>query len=78
VSLKRTAWIDKVIGRVLDTCAFIAGCLVVFQMITVCLEVFLRYFLNRWNIVFGLNRYEPGQCCDARIDLGAGNGERGV
>jgi TRAP-type C4-dicarboxylate transport system permease small subunit len=47
MSDKPTALLDRIIDRILDVTAVVGGCMVVFQMLIVCLEVILRYFFNR-------------------------------
>lgn len=38
--------LDRIFDRILDIVAFLAGILLVFQMLIVCLEVVMRYFFN--------------------------------
>ena len=47
MSDKPTALLDRIIDRILDVTAVLGGCMIVFQMLIVCLEVILRYFFNR-------------------------------
>jgi TRAP-type C4-dicarboxylate transport system permease small subunit len=41
------ARIGCILDRIIDLCAFAAGLLLSFILISVCLEVVMRYFLNR-------------------------------
>jgi TRAP-type C4-dicarboxylate transport system permease small subunit len=39
--------LNKIYDRILDITVILAGALLIFQMVSVCLEVVLRYFFNR-------------------------------